>query len=89
MEKLIERIEEYIRECGSFNIENVDTPKKVFYGGTEITYFDLGTARVGQGKNANFVFYHDLDEDTLLEILYIAMEWKHKWDEKEKNENHD
>jgi len=89
MGKLVERIEEYIREYGAFNIENVDTPKKVFHEGCEITYFDLGSVKVERKDKTEYVFYHDLNEDTLLDILYVAMEWKHKWDAKLKEEDNE
>jgi hypothetical protein len=89
MEKLIERIEEYIRECGSFNIEEVDTTKKVFHEGTELTYFDLSGGLKKTDEENKLFWYNELNEDTLLDILYVVMEWKHKWDIKLKNEGYE
>lgn len=80
MEELINRIQEYIRELGAFDIENVDTKRKVKHEGYEVTYFDLDVAKVNYPNEPEYVSYKDLHQDTLLEILYIAMEYKHKWD---------
>lgn len=80
MEKLVDRIQEYIRELGTFKIEDVETRRVVKYDGYEIKYFDLDCVRVDMPDKSEYVFYKDLDDDTLLEILYILMEYKHKWD---------
>ncbi len=80
MEKIIVRIQEYIKELGAFDIENVDTIRKVEYEGYSITYFDLDVVKVNYPNEPEYVSYKDLHQDTLLEILYIAMEYKHKWD---------
>lgn len=80
MEKLVEIIQGYIRELGTFKIEDVETRRVVKYEGYEIKYFDLDSVRVEMENTSEYVFYKDLDEDTLLEILYIAMEYKYKWD---------
>lgn len=85
MEELITRIQEYIRELGAFDIENVDTNKVVEFGGNKITYFDLDVVKVVYDDNRfEYVFYKDLHQDVLLEILYIAMEYKHKWEQYDK-----
>jgi hypothetical protein len=89
MEKLIERIEGYIREYGSFNIDEVKTTKKVFHEGTELRYFDLSGGLKKTDEENKLFWYNELNEDTLLDILSIVMEWKHNWDEKEKNENNE
>lgn len=85
-EKLIERIEEYIREYGAFKIEEVNTNSEVRHEGCEVTYFDLWQVKVEREDKNEYIFYRDLPEDTLLDILYVAMAWKNQWDEKEKNE---
>jgi hypothetical protein len=88
MEKLVEKIQEYIQEYGTFNIEEVDTIRDVFHNGNKITYFDLDVVKVEHENNQpEYVFYRNLNENTLLDILYVVMEWKHKWDKKLKNEN--
>ena len=81
MEELINRIQEYIRELGAFDIENVDTIRRVGHEGYSITYFDLDVVKVNYPNVPEYVFYKDLHQDTLLEILYIAMEYKHKWEQ--------
>lgn len=85
MEKILVKIEEYIREIGTFKIEDVDTRRVVKYNGHEIKYFDLDCVRVDMPNKSEYVFYKDLDEDTLLEILYIIMEFNHKLDEWDKD----
>jgi hypothetical protein len=84
MEELITRIQEYIRELGAFDIENVDTRKKVSHEGYSITYFDLDVVKVNYPNEPEYVSYKDLHQDVLLEILYIAMEYKHKWEQYDK-----
>ncbi len=89
MEKIVETIQKYIRECGTFNIEEVDTIREVTHEGFKVTYFDLDVVKVERDEEPEYVFYRDLDIDTLLDILSVAPEWKYKWDAKLKNENNE
>lgn len=85
MKELITRIQRYIRELGAFDIENVDTNKVVEFGGNKITYFDLDVVKVMYDNNRfEYVFYRNLDEDTLVVILEVLKEYKHKWEQYEK-----
>lgn len=91
MEELITRIQRYIRELGALDIENVDTNKVVEFGGNKITYFDLDVVKVVYDNNRfEYVFYRDLSEDTLVVILEVLKEYKHKWEQYDnfKNKKH-
>lgn len=87
MKELITRIQRYIRELGAFDIENVDTNKVVEFGGNKITYFDLDVVKVVYDNDRfEYVFYRDLSEDTLVVILEVLKEYKHKWEQYKKSE---
>lgn len=85
MKELITRIQRHIRKLGAFDIENVDTNKVVEFGGNKITYFDLDVVKVMYDNNRfEYVFYKDLSKDTLVVILEVLKEYKHKWEQYEK-----
>ena len=79
MEELITRIQRYIRELGTFKIEDVETRKVVKHKGYEIKYFDLDSVRIEMENISEYVFYKDLHQDTLVVILEVLKEYKHKW----------
>ncbi len=89
MEKLVEKIQEYIREYGTFNIEEINTKREVVHEGCKVTYFDLDVVKVERDEKPEYVFYRNLNEDTLLDVLYVTMEYKEMWDEKLKNEDNE
>lgn len=80
MEKLVATIKRYIKKYGAFNIEEVDTKQVVSVNGGFINYFDLNMARVQYEEGSDVYFYNELDEDTLLDILSVCMEYAAKWD---------
>lgn len=79
MEKLIEFIKKNISEIGSFNMEYTDIKRGIKVNGGIIQHFGQDSVRIDyKEKRSKYVFYRELTDDTLLEILYVVMRYKRK-----------